>query len=120
MLKGTPRVGLSLLKRIRDYAQVFQADLIDKELVGAALALNGVDSNGLESMDRKILSVMIEKFHGGPVGIETLASAIMEEKDTIEDVYEPYLLREGIIHKTQRGRVVTEKGYAVMACPPSP
>lgn len=118
--KGTPRVGLSLLKRVRDYAQVFQAGLIDKELVGAALALNGVDSNGLESMDRKILSVMIEKFHGGPVGIETLASAIMEEKDTIEDVYEPYLLREGIIHKTQRGRVVTEKGYAVMACPPKP
>lgn len=116
--KGTPRVGLSLLKRVRDYAQVFQVGFIDQELVEAALSLNGVDSNGLESMDRKILSVMIDKFHGGPVGIETLASAIMEERDTIEDVYEPYLLREGMIHKTQRGRVVTEKGYAVMDCAP--
>jgi Holliday junction DNA helicase RuvB len=112
--KGTPRVGLSLLKRVRDYAQVSQATRIDQELIVKALALNGVDIHGLNSMDRKILSVMVEKFQGGPVGIETIASAIMEEKDTIEDVYEPYLLREGIIHKTPRGRVVTERGYAIM------
>lgn len=112
--KGTPRIGLSLLKRVRDYAQVSRVARIDRELVIKALALNGVDIHGLNSMDRKILSVMIEKFHGGPVGIETIASAIMEERDTIEDVYEPYLLREGIIHKTPRGRVVTERGYALI------
>jgi len=109
--RGTPRVCNRLLKRVRDYAQVKADGCITKELSCKALSLFQVDSEGLDKTDREILRLIIEKFDGGPVGLSTLAVAIGEERDTIEDVYEPYLLQKGLIQRTPRGRVVTRLAY---------
>lgn len=106
--RGTPRIANRLLKRVRDYAQVKGDGRITAELAAYALDQLEVDHLGLDDMDRKILSLIHEKFGGGPVGIETLSAALSEEKDTIEEVYEPFLLQEGLIQKTPRGRVITE------------
>lgn len=114
--RGTPRIANRLLKRVRDFAQVKRKPKsgnpkIDRETAQAALALFEVDARGLDPMDRKLLSTIIEKFDGGPVGIETLSSAIGEERDTLEDVYEPYLIQEGFLQRTPRGRMATRTAY---------
>ncbi|MCB0421410.1 MAG: Holliday junction branch migration DNA helicase RuvB [Bdellovibrionales bacterium] len=106
--RGTPRIANRLLKRVRDYAEVKGDGKIEKKLAHYALDQLEVDDLGLDSMDRRILTLIHEKFAGGPVGIETLSAALSEEVDTLEEVYEPYLLKEGLIHKTPRGRVITE------------
>jgi holliday junction DNA helicase RuvB len=112
--RGTPRVANRLLKRVRDFAQVRARDRargIDREVARAALALFEVDERGLDWMDRKFLLTIVEKFDGGPVGIETLSSALGEERDTLEDVYEPFLIQEGLLQRTSRGRVATRLCY---------
>ena len=106
--RGTPRIANRLLKRVRDYAQVKGDGTISHEIAQYALDQLGVDQMGLDLMDRKILSLIVNKFDGGPVGIETISAAISEEKDTLEEVYEPFLIQEGLLQKTPRGRVVTE------------
>ncbi|HKY63817.1 MAG TPA: Holliday junction branch migration DNA helicase RuvB [bacterium] len=109
--RGTPRIVNRLLKRSRDYAQVKAAGLLDAQVARAALQLLEVDEKGFDHMDRKILTTILEKFGGGPVGVETLSSAISEEKDTIEDVYEPFLIQCGFIQRTPRGRIATDLAY---------
>ncbi len=109
--RGTPRLANRLLKRVRDFAQVKYDGKITKEIADFALDLLEVDRYGLDQIDRRILMTMIEKFMGGPVGLDTLAAAIGEDSGTIEDVYEPYLIKKGFINRTHRGRVVTELGY---------
>ncbi len=109
--RGTPRTANRLLRRVRDYAEVVGNGRIDGEIARMALSELKVDENGLDDMDRRILEVIVDKFSGGPVGIDTLSSSVGEDRGTIEDVYEPYLIREGYIKKTQRGRVATEKAY---------
>lgn len=106
--RGTPRIANRLLKRVRDYAEVHGTGLIDERMASFALDQLEVDSLGLDHMDRKLLWFIYEKFNGGPVGIETLAAALSEESDTLEEVYEPFLIQEGLIQKTPRGRVITE------------
>jgi Holliday junction DNA helicase RuvB len=106
--RGTPRIANRLLKRVRDYAQVAGSTQLDQKLMSYALNQLEVDRLGLDEMDRRILGFINDKFAGGPVGIETLASALSEESDTIEEVYEPFLLKEGLIQKTPRGRMITE------------
>jgi Holliday junction DNA helicase RuvB len=106
--RGTPRIANRLLKRVRDFAQVKRsAALIDREIACEALALFEVDSRGLDALDRKFLRTIIDKFDGGPVGIETLSSAIGEERDTLEDVVEPFLMQEGLVQRTPRGPMST-------------
>ncbi|MEG0370869.1 MAG: Holliday junction branch migration DNA helicase RuvB [Clostridium sp.] len=109
--RGTPRIANRLLKRVRDYAQVRGNGYIDQETSAAALDLLEVDRLGLDNIDRKMLTAMINKFNGGPVGLDTLAYSIGEENETIEDVYEPYLLQLGFVNRTPRGRVVTKIAY---------
>jgi Holliday junction DNA helicase RuvB len=109
--RGTPRLANRLLKRVRDFAQVKYNGVISKEVADYALDLLDVDKYGLDQLDRNILLTMIQKFHGGPVGLDTLAASIGEDAGTIEDVYEPYLLKNGFIQRTPRGRVVTELAY---------
>ena len=109
--RGTPRLANRLLKRVRDFAQVKYDGVITEEVASYALDLLGVDRQGLDHVDRNILLTMIEKFQGGPVGLDTLAASIGEDAVTIEDVYEPYLLKNGLIQRTPRGRVVTELAY---------
>lgn len=109
--RGTPRIANRLLKRVRDYAEVKADGVIDLDVAGAALEMLEVDSLGLDALDRAILEAIINKFNGGPVGIDTLSSAVSEERDTIEDVYEPFLVREGLIIKTPRGRAATPLAY---------
>ncbi len=109
--RGTPRLANRLLKRVRDFAQVKYDGHITKEIADFALDLLEVDRYGLDQTDRRILNTMIEKFAGGPVGLDTLAAAIGEDSGTIEDVYEPYLIKRGFLNRTPRGRVVTELGY---------
>jgi Holliday junction DNA helicase RuvB len=106
--RGTPRIANRLLKRVRDYAQVKGDGRITVEMAHYALDQLEVDHLGLDDMDRKILLLILEKFAGGPVGIETLSAALNEEKDTLEEVYEPFLIQEGLLQKTPRGRMVTE------------
>ena len=110
--RGTPRLANRMLKRVRDFAQVRYDGVITEEVARFALDLLDIDKVGLDQTDRKMLLTMIEKFGGGPVGLDTLAASINEESETIEDVYEPYLLRLGYIQRTPRGRVVTRLGYA--------
>ena len=112
-----PRIANRLLKRVRDYAQIKADGIITLEVACEALDLFEVDSIGLDEVDRKILLTMIEKFNGGPVGIDTLAASTGEEVVTIEDVYEPYLLQIGLIARTPRGRIVTPLGYKHMGKP---
>ena len=109
--RGTPRIANRLLRRTRDFAQVRGDGTIDIEITREALGAMDVDRMGFDEMDRKLLLTIIEKYGGGPVGLETLASSVREEKDAIEDVYEPFLLQEGFIERTPRGRVVTRLAY---------
>jgi Holliday junction DNA helicase RuvB len=109
--RGTPRVANRLLRRVRDYAQVRADGVITKAVADQALRLFEVDELGMDTMDRKLLVTIIDKFSGGPVGIETLASAIGEERDTIEDIYEPFLMQKGFLDRTPRGRVATKRAY---------
>ena len=109
--RGTPRLANRLLKRVRDFAQVKYQGKITEEIADFALDLLEVDRYGLDQTDRLILNTMIEKFTGGPVGLDTLAAAIGEDAGTIEDVYEPYLIKRGFLNRTPRGRIVTELGY---------
>lgn len=109
--RGTPRLANRILKRVRDFAQVKYDGIITKEVANTALDLLEVDKLGLDHIDRNVLYTMIEKFKGGPVGLDTLAAAIGEDAGTLEDVYEPYLLKNGFLNRTPRGRVVTELAY---------
>ncbi len=109
--RGTPRIANRLLKRVRDYAEVKGDGTIDGDLACRALDAFEVDQKGFDQMDRKLLLTLIEKFNGGPVGVESLAAAIGEERVTIEDVYEPYLIQEGYLQRTARGRVACSKAY---------
>ncbi len=109
--RGTPRLANRILKRVRDYAQVKHDGVITEEVAMTALDLMDVDRMGLDHIDRNILLTMIHKFAGGPVGLDTLAASIGEDSGTIEEVYEPYLLKNGFINRTPRGRVVTEQAY---------
>ncbi|WP_198592007.1 Holliday junction branch migration DNA helicase RuvB [Kyrpidia spormannii] len=116
--RGTPRVAGRLLKRVRDFAQVDGHGKIDREVAAAALERIQVDSAGLDALDHRLLLTMIDHFGGGPVGLETLSATLGEEPDTIEDVYEPYLLQIGFIQRTPRGRVVTERACVHLGrCP---
>lgn len=119
--RGTPRIANRLLRRVRDFAQVKTNGEVTREVACDALALLEVDNAGFDKMDRAILLTIIEKFNGGPVGVETIAAAIGEEKSTIEDVYEPYLLQEGFLQRTPRGRMATIQAYRHLgiARPPS-
>ena len=109
--RGTPRLANRILKRVRDFAQVKYEGVITKDIAVTALDLMDVDPMGLDHIDRNILLTMIQKFGGGPVGLDTLAASIGEDPGTIEDVYEPYLLKNGFINRTPRGRVVTDYTY---------
>lgn len=109
--RGTPRIANALLRRVRDFAQIKGNGSIDIEIARYALKALNVDKYGLDEMDNKILSTIIEKFKGGPVGLSTLATAVSENAETIEEVYEPFLIQEGFIYRTPRGREVTEKAY---------
>ncbi len=115
--RGTPRVANRLLKRVRDYAQVKADNVITLGVARAALEMLEVDSLGLDRIDRHLLTVLVDVFSGGPVGVETLAAAISEEPETIEDVYEPYLMQLGFIHRTPRGRVATKPVYKYLGKP---
>ena len=112
--RGTPRIANRLLKRVRDFAYVEGNGIINKEITKKALGRLKVDDNGLDDVDRQLLLTIIHKFNGGPVGVEAIASAIGEEVTTIEDVCEPYLLQNGFIKRTSRGRVVTERAYEAL------
>ena len=109
--RGTPRLANRILKRVRDFAQVKYDGIITEEVANVALDLLDVDKMGLDHIDRNILETMIEKFSGGPVGLDTLAAAIREDAGTIEDVYEPYLIKNGFLNRTPRGRIVTDYAY---------
>jgi Holliday junction DNA helicase RuvB len=109
--RGTPRIANNLLRRVRDYAQVKHEGRITAEIAGKALAMLDIDENGLDEMDKRILETLIVKFSGGPVGISSLAVAVGEEPDTLEEVYEPYLIMEGYLKRTAQGRVATEQSF---------
>lgn len=115
--RGTPRVANRMLKRVRDFSQVKGNGVIDIDITQKALDALGVDHMGLESLDREILRMIIERFKGGPVGIDTIAASIGEERVTIEDVYEPYLIQAGFLHRTQKGRVVSAQAYKHLGIP---
>ncbi len=118
--RGTPRVANRLLKRVRDFAQVRADGHISHEVASAALAMLEVDARGLDETDRRLLRALVEKFGGGPVGVETLAAAVSEERDTIEDVYEPYLMQQGFLQRTPRGRVATRLAWEHLGLTPPP
>jgi holliday junction DNA helicase RuvB len=109
--RGTPRIANRLLRRVRDYAEVRADGDVTRPVADAALSMLDVDGSGLDTMDRKLLSTVLEKFAGGPVGVDNLAAAIGEERDTIEDVLEPYLIQQGFLQRTSRGRVATALAY---------
>jgi Holliday junction DNA helicase RuvB len=109
--RGTPRIANRLLRRVRDFAQVKADGHISKEIADRGLDMLNVDVNGFDHMDRRLLLAIIEKFDGGPVGVDSLASAVGEERDTIEDVYEPFLIQQGFVMRTPRGRVATLNAY---------
>ncbi len=109
--RGTPRIANRLLRRVRDYAEVKADSVITKDVARKALTMLEIDERGFDMMDRKLLLTIIEKFSGGPVGVETIAAAISEDKDTIEDVYEPFLIQEGFLSRTPRGRLATPNAY---------
>ncbi|WP_263080188.1 Holliday junction branch migration DNA helicase RuvB [Endozoicomonas sp. Mp262] len=110
--RGTPRIANRLLRRVRDYAEVKCSGSISQDVADAALNMLDVDRKGFDSMDRRLLLAMIERFDGGPVGVDSIAAAISEERDTIEDVLEPYLIQQGYMQRTPRGRVVTRSAYS--------
>ncbi len=109
--RGTPRIANRLLRRLRDFAEVEGNGKITRSLANTALERLDIDRSGLDQMDRRLLSTIMEKFGGGPVGVETIAAAVGEERETIEDVYEPFLLQEGFLHRTPRGRMATARAY---------
>ena len=109
--RGTPRISNSLLRRVRDFAQIKSDGKIDLEITKFALSSLNVDKNGLDEMDNKILETIVDKYNGGPVGLSTIATSLSENSETIEEVYEPFLIQQGFIIRTPRGRQVTEKGY---------
>ncbi len=115
--RGTPRIANRLLRRVRDYAQVKADGTITADIAKAALTMLEVDPHGLDLMDRKLLEAIIQKFDGGPVGLDSLAAAIGEERDTIEDVIEPYLIQHGFIHRTARGRMATQTSWRHLGLP---
>ena len=118
--RGTPRVANRLLRRVRDYAQVKANGAITHDVARDCLAMLAIDDHGFEEMDKKLLRTIIEKFSGGPVGISTIAAAISEEVDAIEDIYEPFLIQKGFLHRTPRGRVATRLAYEHLGFPPLP
>lgn len=118
--RGTPRVANRLLRRVRDYAQVRANGVINREVARDCLAMLSIDDHGFEEMDKKLLRTIIEKFSGGPVGINTIAAAISEEVDAIEDIYEPFLIQKGFLHRTARGRVATRLAYEHLGLSPGP
>src|SRR5688572_6383628 len=109
--RGTPRIANRLLRRVRDYAQVRADGTVTGDVARAALAMLEVDANGLDEVDRKLLRTIIDKFSGGPVGVNSIAAAINEERDAIEDIYEPFLIQAGLLDRTPRGRVATPRAY---------
>jgi Holliday junction DNA helicase RuvB len=109
--RGTPRIANRLLRRVRDYAQVRAGGFIDQQTAQAALKMLEVDQHGFDEVDRRLLLTIIEKYQGGPVGLNTLAAALAEEPDAIEDIYEPFLIQIGFLNRTPRGRVVTQLAY---------
>jgi Holliday junction DNA helicase RuvB len=109
--RGTPRIANRLLRRVRDYAQVRASGSITAQVANAGLQLLEVDEHGLDDVDRRLLRTIIDKFGGGPVGLNTIAAAIAEEKDAIEDIYEPFLIQAGFLDRTPRGRVATPRAY---------
>ena len=115
--RGTPRIANRLLRRVRDYAEVKGDGVVTREVADKALVMLNVDREGFDAMDRRVLTTIIEKFDGGPVGADSLAAAINEERDNIEDVLEPYLIQQGFMMRTPRGRVVTEKAYRHLGLP---
>lgn len=117
--RGTPRIANNLLRRVRDYAQVKGDGAITAEIADRALAILEIDENGLEEMDKRILEAVIVKFAGGPVGVNSLAVTVGEEPDTLEEVYEPYLIMEGYLKRTAQGRVATELGYKKLGLKPA-
>lgn len=118
--RGTPRIANRLLRRVRDYAEVKADGHITKEVAAAAMSMLAVDDNGFDTQDRRLLLAVIDKFDGGPVGIESLAAAIGEERGTIEDVIEPYLIQQGFLQRTPRGRIATRSAYQHFKRPPPP
>jgi len=117
--RGTPRVANRLLRRVRDYAQVRADGSINRQVTDVALKMLGVDEKGLDKMDRKILLTLITKFEGGPVGIDTLSTVVGEERDTLEDVYEPHLIQQGYLNRTPRGRMATRLAYEHFSLSPN-
>ena len=117
--RGTPRIANRLLRRVRDFAEVKSDGKIDGPIASTALDMLSIDKNGFDHMDRRLLTTMIEKFDGGPVGVDSLSAAISEERDTIEDVLEPYLIQQGFIMRTPRGRVITRHAYRHFGIEPS-
>ena len=118
--RGTPRVANRLLRRVRDYAQVKADGVIDREVARQGLALLAIDHSGFDENDKKLIKTIIEKFSGGPVGVGTLAAAISEEVDSIEDIYEPYLIQRGLLQRTPRGRMATRLAYEHFGLTPTP
>jgi Holliday junction DNA helicase RuvB len=112
--RGTPRIGNRLLRRVRDHAEVLGSGRIDHATVLAACERLEIDASGLDEMDRRYLGIIIDHYDGGPVGIETIAAALAEPRETIEDVFEPYLLQQGYIGRTPRGRIATPKSYGAL------
>jgi Holliday junction DNA helicase RuvB len=117
--RGTPRIANRLLRRVRDFAEVRADGIATREVADAALTLLDVDHAGFDLMDRKLLLAVIEKFSGGPVGLDNLAAAIGEERDTIEDVLEPYLIQQGFLQRTPRGRMATPHAYRHLGFAPA-
>ena len=118
--RGTPRIANRLLRRVRDFAQVRAAGHVDRAVADAALSMLDVDATGLDAMDRRLLATVVEKFDGGPVGVDSLAAAIGEERETIEDVIEPFLIQQGFLQRTSRGRVATAQTWRLLGlAPPS-
>jgi len=116
--RGTPRIANRLLRRVRDYAEVKAGGQVSADIADAALSMLKVDHAGFDQMDRRLLLALIEKFDGGPVGIDSLSAAISEERGTLEDVLEPYLIQQGFLIRTPRGRMVTRAAYAHFNLPP--
>jgi Holliday junction DNA helicase RuvB len=115
--RGTPRVANRLVRRVRDFADVEGTGVIDHAIVELTCMRLGIDAAGLDEMDRRLLGILIEHYEGGPVGVETIAAALAEPRDTIEDVYEPYLLQQGFLGRTPRGRIATKKAYEHLRAP---
>ena len=115
--RGTPRIANRMLRRVRDFADVLGSGAIDEAIAQTTAKRLEIDDAGLDTMDRRLLTVIVEHYEGGPVGIDTLAAALSEPRDTLEDVYEPYLLQQGFIGRTPRGRIATRKAYAHLGKP---